>query len=336
MEDVIYRFAPLWGKWNVDCFLGSGSFGKVWKVSALDEILPAAVKEVQIPFSTGDLSTAASEGLDISGAKVYFRALLDETLKEVELMQELASCETVVHLYDYQVKELNREGEFGWVILIRMEHLVPFRVRFSEGLPVSEAARLGIDISYALEACGEKGIVHRDIKPDNLFYSPESGRYKLGDFGIAHYLARPTEGKGRAGTLTHMPPEVYQGAMHTQDADLYALGMILYRLLNHNRIPLLPPYPEPFTPVERDRALVRRLRGEEPNAPNVMGCADGERPTYKFGIYYDENTHSDATALGRIAWKAISARPEERYPSAKEFRKAIETGISSVSAGSEL
>lgn len=332
MEDIINRFVPLWGKWNVDSFLGSGSFGKVWKVSAPDEAQPAAVKEVQIPFSAADLSTAASEGLDVPGAKVYFRALLDETLKEVELMRDLAACETVVKIYDHQVMELDREGEFGWVILIRMEHLIPFRDRFSQGISVLEAAKLGIDISYALEACEEKGIVHRDIKPDNLFYSSESGRYKLGDFGIAHYLARPTEGKGRAGTLTHMPPEVYQGAAYTPGADLYALGMILYRLMNNNRSPLLPPFPVPYTPVERDRAQVRRLRGEEPTAPSMMSCEKEDRPAPEFGVRLEDSTRSCAAALGRIAWKAISARPEDRYRSAGELRRAIETGIPSLRA----
>lgn len=308
MEGLIHRFVPLWGKWNVDGFLGAGSFGKVWRVSSPGEPGFAAVKEVVIPFSAGDLFTAAAEGLDVPGAKVYFRALLDETLKEVELMRALAFCKTVVHIKDYQVVELERTGEFGWVIFILMEYLVPFRKRLLEqSISASETARLGVDISYALDACAEKGIVHRDIKPDNLFYCPASGGYKLGDFGIAHYLARPTEGKGRAGTLTHMPPEVYQGAPFTLQADLYALGMILYRLLNHNRVPLLPPFPVPFTPAERDRALVQRLKGAEIPAPDTA-----KDPQAGF-----------VAQLGEIAQKSIAANPNMRFVSAAELRKEI-------------
>jgi len=302
MEELIRRFAPLWGEWEVEEPLGAGSFGTVWRVRRASDNRRAAVKEVVVPFSSGDLDTACLEGLTVEGAKHYFRALMEETKKEVELMRDLARCPEIVRFEDHQIIPLEGEGEFGWAILIRMELLVPFRRRLLETrLEVKDVVRLGIDLSRALEACLSHGIVHRDIKPDNLFYAPETGGYKLGDFGVAHYLERPTEGKGRAGTLTHMPPEVYQGTPFGTGADLYALGMILYRLLNNNRVPFLPPFPEPFTPMERDRALVRRLKGAEVPPPDTA-----------------------ALALGKIAQKAIAANPEERFASPAELRGALE------------
>ena len=63
---------------------------------------------------------------------------------------------------------------------------------------IYDVAKLGIDICRALEVCEEYGIVHKDIKPDNIFYSPETNTYKLGDFGISHFIKQPTEGKGKA------------------------------------------------------------------------------------------------------------------------------------------
>lgn len=325
METLMHRFEPLWGQWMVEEQLGAGSFGTVWKVRCAADGRCAAVKLVVVPFEKGDLRTAYAEGLTEEGAKYYFQALMEETQKEVDLMQDLAHCQEVVHFEDHQVIPLDREGEFGWAILIRMELLVPFRTRLLKTrLDVRDVGRLGMDLSQALEACRAHGIVHRDIKPENLFYAPETGGYKLGDFGVAHYLQRPTEGKGRAGTLTHMPPEVYQGEPFGTGADLYALGMILYRLLNDNRIPFLPPFPKPFTPVERDRALVRRLRGAAIPPPSIVGdAARSEIRNTGLGIQFDEGCRAAAMGLGRIAQKAIAAKPEERFASPSELRNAI-------------
>lgn len=333
MEDYIHRFAPLWGEWTPVDALGQGSFGTVWLVRRQDGT-EGAVKEIVIPFHQVTLRSAQREGLTEEGAKVYFRRLLSEAEAEIRLMQALSGCETVVRFRKSQVQTLTGEGEFGWVIHILMDRLVPFSLRWTDGLTVRDAAQMAIDIAEALEACQDVGIIHRDIKPDNLFYDPRSGRYQLGDFGIARYLERPTEGKGRAGTLTHMPPEVYQGAPHTCGADLYALGMILYRLLNDNRIPLLPPFPEDFGPQERDRATVQRLRGAAINAPAILGYAAAEDSLYHgYSAAFREEERCLARSLGHIAARAIASDPEERFPTATDFRKAMETALGQCAAG---
>lgn len=327
MEGLIHRFAPLWGQWMPVDVLGQGSFGTVWLVRRQDGA-EGAVKEVVIPFHQDTLRSARREGLTAEGARVYFRRLLAETEAEIELMQALSGCRTVVRFRKSQVQALTGEGEFGWVIHILMDRLVPFSVRAAEDFTVQDAAQMARDIAVALEACQAAGIVHRDIKPDNLFYEPRSGRYQLGDFGIAHYLERPTEGKGRAGTLTHMPPEVYQGEPYTCGADLYALGMILYRLLNDNRIPLLPPFPDAFGPRKRDRATVQRLRGAAINDPAMLTYAAAEGSLYHgYSAAFREEERSLALALGRIAARAIAAKPEERFSSAEAFRAAVEAAV---------
>lgn len=325
--DIQY-LEPLWGRWWVERLLGEGSFGQVWLVRDAGGH-EAAVKEVQVPFANGDLDSARLEGLTLAGAKAYFRTLMEETRREIDLMKALRSCETVVQFLDSQVVE--RGHEFGWVILILMERLVPFRDRMASGiLTVQDAAHLGRDIALALEACAGLGIVHRDIKPDNLFYNPRTDRYQLGDFGVAHYLERPTEEKGRAGTLTHMPPEVFQGATFTPEADLYALGMILYRLLNDSRIPGLPPFPEPFTPVQRSLAVDQRLKGGPVGPPSAIGyAAQGGAPAESLGVRFGDTPDDRrlAAALGDIAWRAIAPRREDRFPGPKQLRLAIELAL---------
>lgn len=334
VQSYIHRFEPLWGIWQVGPLLGEGSYGKVWQgeCRTQDGIRLAAIKEIVVPSSPGNLSAARAEGLDVEGAKLYFQEVMKDTLDEIHLMQKLSDCEHIVRFDDYEIHNLDREGEFGFVILIRMEKLEPVKNRLLEGaLSIPDTIRLGIHICRALEACAKKGIVHRDIKPDNLFYCPQTDTYKLGDFGIAHELARPTEGKGRAGTLSHMSPEVYAGAPFTEAADLYALGMILYRLLNDNRVPLLPYYPAPFTPKQRNHALVERLRGKEPGLPHMAitenpAAADAEAPD-SIGTNPDCVSASTAFLLGMTVQKAISACPEKRFPSAAALREALEAFV---------
>lgn len=324
MESAVREAEPLWGKWQVEKFLGEGSFGKVWRVS--DGTRYAAVKEIIIPRSKDTLEGARAEGLDIDGARQYFEAAAKATLAEAQLMQELSDCPGIVRFEEAQIQELKQENEFGWVIFIRMEELIPFKEMVMKGaVTVAEVRKLGIDICMALEKCEQAGIVHRDIKPDNLFYSQSENRFKLGDFGIAHYLSRPTQGKGRAGTLTHMSPEIYRGAEFTSAGDRYALGMVLYRLLNDNRIPFLPRYPEPFTPAMRDEAMVKRLRGAEVGPPKVVMLAERSAQEMSgLGVTVDENSRKQAEKLGYIAQRAISANPEKRFTSAGEFREALE------------
>ena len=90
------------------------------------------------------------------------------------------------------------------------------------------------------------------------------------------------------------------------------------------QILLLPPFPEPFTPVQRERALVQRLKGGEPGAPSVVEYAFGRRTGTGFGAYFDEASRAAAIQLGGIAQKAVSLRPEDRYPSPEAFREALE------------
>lgn len=324
---VLRLYEPFWGEWYLDGFLGEGSYGKVWRIRSGERY--AALKQVTISVTDKHLAGARAEGLDEKNVPVYFRALLDDTLREVDLMRALSGCSTVVRFDASQVFERQEKGMPAWDLLIRMEYLEPVRDRIiSPGLTVRQAARLTVDLAGALEACSRLGIVHRDIKPDNLFWSPSDGHFKLGDFGIAHYLARPTQGKGRAGTLTHMPPEVYQGGPFTAASDLYALGMVLYRLLNDNRIPFLPNYPEPFTPDERDRALVRRLRGEPVPPPHILEYVKMPgTPCCGLGAQFRDEDRKLADALGTIAARAIAACPEERYGDASALRQAVEQAL---------
>ena len=313
MAEYIKSLRPFEGQWEPEREIGAGSFGRVWKAARKKEGKKeyTAIKEILIPGSEEVLREARFEGLDEEGAKLYFRGILDRAEKEAAFMGKLSDCPNIVRFYEYEVRERKELREFGWALYIRMELLVPVREIFLERkFSVRDAARLAVHICNALEYCGKKGIIHRDIKPDNLFYDPKTDTYKLGDFGYAQDLSRATASKkGRPGTLSYMPPEVYQGGMASGQSDLYGLGMILYRMMNHFRIPFLPEYPAPFSPGERDAALMKRLNGEEPGEPQILR---------------EQEDEEKAVFLGRIARKSIAACPKDRFQSAKELRESIQ------------
>ncbi|MDO5151635.1 MAG: protein kinase, partial [Oscillospiraceae bacterium] len=246
------------------------------------------------------------------------------------LMKLISDCENIVDYKDCEIKSLKELGDFGWAIFIRLELLECFETKAAKGLTVSEILKFGIDICKALEICEMHQIIHRDMKHANLFYEPKTDTYKLGDFGISRFITEPTELKGIPGMLTHMPPEVYQSRIYTCSADQYALGIIIYRFLNQNRIPLLPPYPIPYSMKDREAALAKRLSGCEIGAPSISIFENKEFNEEDLMLFSERGAKLDkkslpaAIAIGKIAQKEISPDPQKRFASATDFRCALE------------
>ena len=105
-------------------------------------------------------------------------------------------------------------------------------------LTEKEVIKLGMDLSKALEYCRKLKIIHRDIKPENIFVS-RFGDFKLGDFGIAREQAHTVGNMSKKGTYSYMAPEIYKGEKYDSSIDIYSLGIVLYELLNQNRLPFL-------------------------------------------------------------------------------------------------
>lgn len=323
LKEFYKLFPDLWEGYEVGEPLGSGSFGDVYELKKADskESVTEAMKEILVPpLSAGGIEEAFFQGLDASGAKYYYEGMKKKALDEVEILKRFSDCPNIVRILDYTVRELPEDAEeFGWVVFVRMELLMPFKTKLlQDKITLPEIIKLVEDLCIALEACHREEILHRDIKPENIFYSPVSKSFKLGDFGIACYMSRLTEEKGLPGTLTHMAPEVYRGEKFDYAADLYAVGMILYKLLNENRVPFLPDYPEIYSPVMRNQAIQRRLRGEEVLLPSIVR-------KYKENLVIDTSGVSGqaVTELAKIAAKAIAANRDDRYHSPEELKQVL-------------
>ena len=220
-------------------------------------------------------------------------------------MEALRGAPNIVTIEDFHLK---RDAS-STMLFVRMELLTSFQQMMTERqrdqLPftIPEILKIGRDISTALMYCEEKGIIHRDIKPANLF-KDSFGNYKVGDFGVSRrmdtvHVALTMTG---IGTISYMAPEVFKGQSYNNTVDIYALGLILYQLLNNYRIPFLPTDGS-YTSKDIDSANYRRLHGEP--LPSLTGTRIG-------------NETVDAS-LDAMIRKACAIRSEDRYQSAKEF-----------------
>ncbi len=149
-----------------------------------------------------------------------------------------------------------------------------------EGLLPEEAARLVEDLARAVHAAHRTGVIHGDVKPENVLLTPESRRVMLADFGIATTLAhQAAPGSTPIGTVAYMAPEQWRDRLPPSEAsDVYTLGGTLYFLLcgaaphagrDEGTDPAPPPLPGSVPPRLREivgRALAPRPEDRPPSA----------------------------------------------------------------------
>ena len=303
MDNEYYkRYEPFFGSWHIKRFIGAGSYGKVFEIERrdFDMVFTGALKAITIPADKSEYEQVLEAGMDREGASTYFRDYVQELNREIALMSRLKGHSNIVSYEDHQI--IPHEDGIGWDILIRMELLRPINdaLRQNKSFTRAEVIRLGTDLCRALEVCGQYNIIHRDIKPANIFIS-DTGDYKLGDFGVARIASASTGASTRAGTANYMAPEVFRGEKYTANVDIYSLGLVMYQLLNANRMPFYPPYPQPITFSAAEQARARRLAGEA--LPLPSGAQD---------------------ALGQLVCKACAPDPAQRFASPLALRKALE------------
>lgn len=295
------EIGSLWKGWKVDKFIGEGSFGKVYRIirEEFGHTYESALKVIEIPQTQGEVETIRNEGLSDDSVTSYFQSMVEDIVDEFALMSKLKGNTNIVSYEDHFVVPLVER--FGWRIYIRMELLTPLYTYMRENtFSIRDVMQLGIDMCQALEVCQRYNIIHRDIKPENIFVS-DLGKFKLGDFGIARQLEKTSSGLSKKGTYTYMAPEVYKGMAYNSTVDIYSLGIVLYRFLNNNRTPFMPPYPQTIRYSDKEKANVLRISGQ----PIPKPCnAEGR--------------------LAEIILKACACNPAERYESASEMKRALQ------------
>ncbi len=267
------------GKYPITGVLGQGAMGVVYK--AHDPVIdrPVAIKTIQRSLVSDDVA-----GEDIAAR---FR-------NEARAVGRL-SHPGIVSIYEY--------GEDGDAAFIAMEFVdgqsLDRVLRAGSALPEAEVLSLMEQLLDALDCAHQAGVWHRDIKPANLLMTPQ-GQVKLTDFGIARIASLAlTRVAAAIGTPGYMAPEQYTGVEISHRVDLFAAGVLLYRLLTGSM---------PFS--GSPESVMYKILHEQPLPPSQV--AAGRCPPF-----YDA-----------LVLQALSKKPEDRPASAAAFRQALrERGV---------
>jgi len=166
-------------------------------------------------------------------------------------------------------------------------------------LPVEEVYRLIAEVAETLDYAHSQNIVHRDIKPSNIMYNPDTGQFKVTDFGIARITDSVRTRTGSfMGSPSYMSPEQMTGSKVDGASDIYALGVSFYQLLTG------------ALPFKAD------------NLGNLAYKITHEK--HKPIRDYRPDLPSSAT---RIVNKCLQKKPENRYKDGHEMAVALQRGM---------
>jgi serine/threonine protein kinase/tetratricopeptide (TPR) repeat protein len=261
-QSTLYNVFPLWspnprtsgirivnfpagsrlGPYKVIALLGAGGMGEVYR--AFD---PGLAREVAVKV--------------IRRVLVHDEAALDRLLREATLASAL-NHPNIVTIYETGVVGSDR------YIAMELIEGQTLRQLAAQGLPLARIMAIARQVAEALAVAHAAQIVHRDIKPDNVMVRPD-GYVKLLDFGLARQQAGAvaagsttgaTEAGMMLGTIGYMAPEQARGEKVTAEADVFALGVLLYELVTGRH---------PFMAASQIGTL-HALMWETPEPPSLL------------------------------------------------------------------
>lgn len=267
VEERLKDYEPLWENWTyTGNFLGEGAMSSVFEIEStamgLREV--AALKIITVKK-------------DMNGEVKIPKTALNE----IKILRALSGCPNIINYHDStQRKIYDEEKNLESIdLLIKMEELESL----SEGnkLDEKEVIKLAKDMCTALCYASKHGVIHRDIKPQNIFVDSD-GVYKLGDFGIAKIVSEFSHHYTmNIGTMAYTAPEICNGKATTYDiaSDIYSLGLVLYVFLNNGYLPFVngttsvndaiakrfsgAPFPSPLNGSKALKRIVMRACNED-------------------------------------------------------------------------
>lgn len=200
------------GRYKLQSILGRGGVGVVYRAHDLDlgEEIAIKVLQGQATRNTQDLE---------------------------RFKREIITARKITHANVIRIHDFGMSGEEAF---ISMELLSGGTLadRIEDGpLAWKEGLEIAVGICEGLEAAHQMGIIHRDIKPDNVLFDG-AGRPKLVDFGLARLASAPTRTIGFSGTPFYVSPEQAEGGEVTGRSDIYSLGVLLFEMFT-GRLPFL-------------------------------------------------------------------------------------------------
>ncbi len=202
------------GRYRLEERLGRGGMSVVWR--ATDRLLGRSVAVKELPY---DETLSAAQA----------RRRRDRTLREARALAQLSHPHIIV------VHDVVEDDERPYIVMELIEG-GSLADRLAQRGPVdaAEAARIGIALLGALGAAHAAGVLHRDLKPDNVLLETGTDRVVLTDFGIAQVAGTPTltENGSFVGSPEYTAPERMSGARTGPESDLWSLGALLCAALS--------------------------------------------------------------------------------------------------------
>ena len=273
------------GRYQLKSVLGRGAMGLVYE--ALD---PRLDRRVAIK------TILKSHLLDDTVAQDYSR----------RFVREAQAAARLTHPHIVTVYDFGEEDEVAYIVMefIEGSELAQhFDNQNYFGLP--EAVRILCELLDALAYAHDRGIVHRDVKPANVMID-RAGHVKLTDFGVARLVdtgADRTMPGTMVGTPSYMSPEQIQGMAVGSRTDLFAVGVILYQFLTHER---------PFGGGGQ-WAVQRKILHEDPLPPSQLAPASPR-------------------IFDAIALRALAKNPDHRFQSAGAFASELRLALQTLPA----
>ena len=223
--------------------------------------------------------------------------LADSAAARERFLREARLAAGLSHPHIVPIHRVSEAGGFVFFVMSYVEgETLGERLRTRGPLPPAEASRILREVAWALAYAHGRGIVHRDVKPDNILLEASTGRALVTDFGIAHGGEDPSVSSAGniMGTTHFMSPEQAAGEPIDGRSDIYALGVVGYLAVS-GRLP----FEAPTVP-----ALLLRQATEE--APSVMRVAPGLPP-----------------ALGAAIDRCLARDPAERFAHGEAVAEAL-------------
>lgn len=269
--------ATLAGRYVLESTIATGGMGRVWK--ARDEVLarPVAIKILHEHLSEDEAFVARFRREAMAAARL--------------------THPHIVAIYDTGSEASDDGIDRHYIVMENCGAGTLAGLRGAGQMPPERVVAIGRAICGALDYAHRHGVVHRDVKPENVLIT-EDGTLKVGDFGIAKAAFATgdiTSTGSILGTVAYISPEQAQGRDPDARSDIYALGVLLYELLTGR-----PPF-------EAETQIATALQHvHEPPAPPRSIRADVPRP------------------LEAAILRALEKDPDRRFGSAAEFAAALE------------
>ena len=239
-----------------------------------------------------------------TGHSVAVKILRPEYNQDAEFSsrfeREAIAASKMSHHNIVNLLDVGQDGDMRYLVMEYVKGRTLKDVIKQKGsLPPTVAAQIGIRILSALQHAHKNGIIHRDIKPQNILVNSD-GLIKVADFGIARVAGSNTLSTSDLvmGSVHYFSPEQAKGESVTEASDLYSVGVVMYEMLTGR-----PPF-DGETPV----AIAMQHIGSKP-------------------VPISELNPTVPPAMERVVEKAMDKRPERRYQSALEMAQDLQRAL---------